>query len=237
MNNSRNTLNNALNSLKEGKFVLIYDADGREEETDLIMAAQFVTPNSVQIMRADGGGLIFLIVDYDSREKLGLPFLADVFYREGTRWPVLKELLPHDIPYDTKSSFSVTINHRNTFTGITDKDRALTISEFARLANEITGLSSVQAQRLFGEHFRAPGHVFICASSKNPLENRFGHTELGVALVTMAGLTPIAVGCEMMDNVNALPKEDAIRYAEDHDLVFLEGKEIIKAWKSWPENA
>lgn len=226
-----------MDSLKEGKFVLIYDADGREEETDLIMAAQFVTPNSIRIMRTDGGGLIFLIVDYDSREKLGLPFLADVFYREGGRWPVLKELIPHDIPYDTKSSFSVSINHRNTFTGITDKDRALTISEFAQLAKEITRLSSVQAQRLFGERFRAPGHIFICSSSKSPLLNRFGHTELGVALVTMAGLTPIAVGCEMMDNVNALSKEDAIRYAEDHDLVFLEGKEIIKAWKSWPESA
>jgi 3,4-dihydroxy 2-butanone 4-phosphate synthase len=233
MTTAESNLNNALNALKTGKFILIYDADGREEETDLIMAAQFVTPESVGKMRKDGGGLIFLIVDYLTKEKLDLPFLADVFYREGSRWPVLKELIPNDIPYDTKSSFSVSINHRDTFTGITDKDRALTISEFAKVAEEIKGLSSVQAQRLFGQRFRAPGHVFICASSKRPLVTRFGHTELGAALTKMAGLIPIAVGCEMMDDMNALSKEEAMRYAQEHDLVFLEGKEIIEGWKTW----
>jgi 3,4-dihydroxy 2-butanone 4-phosphate synthase len=165
----------------------------------------------------DGGGLIFLIVNHATKERLGLPYLADLFYKEGGRWPVLKELIPFDIPYDTKSSFSITINHRKTFTGITDKDRALTISEFAKLANEITELTQVKAQRLFGE----------------PLSNRFGHTELGVALMFMAGLTPIAAGCEMMDSVNALPKKEAIKYSKDHDLVFLEGIEIREAWKEW----
>lgn len=233
MNSSKNALNNALESLREGKFVLVYDADGREEETDFIMAAQFVTPDSVRVMRKDGGGLIFLIVDFDTREKLGLPFLADVFYRESGRWPVLKELIPHDIPYDTKSSFSISINHRKTFTGITDKDRAFSISEFAKLAEKIRKVSPVQSQRLFGEQFRAPGHIFICASSEQPLTDRFGHTELGVALVTMAGLIPIAVGCEMMDSMNALPKEAAIQYAQENNLVCLEGKDIIEIWNSW----
>lgn len=223
----------ALGALKNGEFVLVYDADGREEETDFIIAAQFVTPDSIRIMRGDGGGLIFLIVDHDTKQKLGLPYLADLFYKEGGRWPVLRELIPYDIPYDTKSSFSITINHRKTFTGITDKDRALTISEFARLGREITELTQVEAQSLFGERFRSPGHVPLCNSSDKPLRNRFGHTELGVALMIMAGLTPIAAGCEMMDSVNALPKREAIKYSEEHNLVFLEGKEIVEAWKAW----
>ncbi len=225
----------ALEVLRKGQFVLVYDADGREEETDFIIAAQFVTPDSVRTMRRDGGGLIFLIVDNVTKEKLGLPYLADLFYREGNRWPVLKELIPNDIPYDTKSSFSITINHRKTFTGITDKDRALTISEFAKLTTEIASLTTVKAQRLFGERFRAPGHVPLCTSSEKPLQNRFGHTELGVALVTMAGLTPIAAGCEMMDSYNALLKKDAIKYSKEHVLMFLEGKEIREAWKAWSE--
>jgi len=230
---SKDNIDAALDALKNGQFVLVYDADGREEETDFIIGAQFVTPDSVRRMRSDGGGLIILIVNHDTKQRLGLPYLADLFYKEGGRWPVLKELIPYDIPYDTKSSFSITINHRKTFTGITDKDRALTISEFAKLGEEIKELTQIEAQRLFGERFRSPGHVPLCNSSEKPLRNRFGHTELGVALVTMAGLTPIAAGCEMMDSVKALPKKEAIKYSEKHNLVFLDGKEIVEAWQTW----
>lgn len=230
---SKDNIDAALNALKNGQFVLVYDADGREEETDFIIGAQFVTPDSVLRMRKDGGGLIILIVDHGTKQRLGLPYLADLFYKEGGRWPVLKELIPYDIPYDTKSSFSITINHRKTFTGITDKDRALTISEFAKLGEEIKELTQIEAQRLFGERFRSPGHVPLCNSSEKPLRNRFGHTELGVALVTMAGLIPIAAGCEMMASVKALPKKVAIKYSEEHNLVFLDGKEIVEAWQAW----
>jgi 3,4-dihydroxy 2-butanone 4-phosphate synthase len=226
-------IKSALDELKNGKFVLVYDADGREEETDFIIGAQFVTPDAISTMRKDGGGLIFLIVDHATKDKLGLPYLADLFYKEGNRWPVLKELIPNDIPYDTKSSFSITINHRKTFTGITDKDRALTVSEFAKLSEEIKELTKIKAQRRFGQLFRSPGHIPLCNSSDKPLNNRFGHTELGVALVAMAGLTQIAAGCEMMDTVNALPKEEAIKYAKEHNLIFLEGKEIREAWSKW----
>ncbi len=141
---SSNNIEKALEALRQGQFVLVYDADGREEETDFIIGAQFVTPESIHIMRRDGGGLIILIVNHDTKIKLGLPYLSDLFYKEGGRWPVLKELIPHDIPYDTKSSFSLTINHRKTFTGITDKDRALTISDFAKLAEEIVELTPEQ---------------------------------------------------------------------------------------------
>jgi 3,4-dihydroxy 2-butanone 4-phosphate synthase len=225
----------AIKALQNGEFVLVYDAEGREEETDFIIGAQFVTPDSVRTMRRDGGGLIFLIVNHETKEKLGLPFLADLFYKEGNRWPVLKELIPNDIPYDTKSSFSITINHRKTFTGVTDKDRALTISDFAKLSQEITDLTPVKAQRLFGGRFRAPGHIPLCNSSAEPLKNRFGHTELGVALVTMAGIIPIAAGCEMMDITNALSKKDAVKYSKKHDLVYLEGVDIKEAWKAWSE--
>ncbi len=49
----------------------------------------------------------------------------------------------------------------------------------------------------------------------------------------MAGITPIAAGCEMMDTTYALPKEEAIKYGEEHNLVFLEGKEIREAWSTW----
>ncbi|HID74127.1 MAG TPA: 3,4-dihydroxy-2-butanone-4-phosphate synthase, partial [Thermoplasmata archaeon] len=146
----------ALETIARGEFVLVFDSEERERETDLIKAAVHTVPADIARMRVDGGGLIFLMVAHEIAAKLGLPFLADVFYREGTRFPVLKELIPNDIPYDVKSSFSVPINHRRTFTGITDEDRALTVRRFGELAGDIGDMTPVRAQRAFGEEFRAP---------------------------------------------------------------------------------
>ena len=223
----------ALEALKRGEFVLVFDAPDREGETDLIKPAIHTRPEDMSRMRNDGGGLIFMMVGHETSEKLGLPFLSDLFYREGGRYPVLKELIPNDIPYDTKSSFSVPINHRKTFTGITDVDRALTVRRFGEMADEIPELTPIKAQRVFGQEFRAPGHVAICRSSEHPLRDRFGHTELGVALMIMAGFTPVAVGCEMMTEGKALPPEEARKYGEENGLVFLEGKEVLEAWREW----
>jgi len=231
----RNRLEDALEDLKNGRFVLVYDADGREEETDFFIAGEFVTPEAIHIMRKDGGGLIFIMLEHGVAKKLGLPYLADVIYKCSQKWPVFKELIPNDIPYDTKSSFSLTINHRKTFTGIRDVDRALTISEFAKLVGKVENMDDVKAQRLFGENFRSPGHVPICISSQGLLKNRQGHTELGIALAKMAGLTPVMAGCEMLDMGISLKKEKAMKYAEEHDLTFLEGRQIIEAWKKWRE--
>lgn len=221
-------ISQAIKSLKLGKFVLIYDADGREEEVDLVVGSQFTTPPHIKVMRKDGGGLIFMMVHSSIARKLRLPYLSDMFNEAGNRYRVLRELISHDIPYDKKSSFSITIDHRKTFTGITDEDRAFTISEFAKLANES---DPKVALRLFGERFRSPGSVPICIASDKPLQNRLGHTELSTALADLARITPVLTGCEMLSNSNrALPKEIAIEYAKKHDLVFLEGKDIVDAW-------
>jgi 3,4-dihydroxy 2-butanone 4-phosphate synthase len=86
----------------------------------------------------------------------------------------------------------------------------------------------------FGRQFRSPGHVPICVASSQLLQNRCGHTELVIAMMIMAGLVPVGSGCEMMgDKGMALSKNHAMKYAEDHGLIFLEGKEIKKAWKQW----
>ncbi|MEM2715339.1 MAG: 3,4-dihydroxy-2-butanone-4-phosphate synthase, partial [Candidatus Thermoplasmatota archaeon] len=120
----------AIDELKKGNFILVYDADGREEETDFFISAEFVRPESIYRMRKEGGGLIFIMLKYDIAKKIGLPYLSEIIYNCSDKWPVFKEIIPNDIPYDTKSSFSLTINHRKTFTGIRDIDRAMTISKF-----------------------------------------------------------------------------------------------------------
>ena len=224
----------AIADLQNGKFILIYDDDSREGETDLVIASEFVTPKSIRTMRKDGGGLIFIMVSKEIADKLKLPFLADMYSNIAEKYPVLKELVPNDIPYDSKSSFSLLINHRKTFTGITDIDRSLTMKGFAELIKKTDNLNDGQATKMFGEEFRSPGHVPICIAADKLLNERRGHTELVISMMKMGNLIPAGSGCEIMgDNGKALSKEKAKKYAEKHNLVFLNGKEIVKAWEKW----
>ncbi|MFQ6106170.1 MAG: 3,4-dihydroxy-2-butanone-4-phosphate synthase [Thermoplasmata archaeon] len=227
-------IDKALEDLRNGRMVLVFDAEGREEETDLTIASQFVTPEVVRTMRRDGGGLICVTVPPETKRKLGLPFLADILWNEGSDIPVLRSLVPNDIPYDEKSAFGITINHRKTYTGITDSDRALTIREFANFAKRVRSLHREPAINEFGRDFRSPGHVSLLNVANPVLKSRRGHTELCTALVVMAGLTPTATICEMMgDEGKALGKEDAKRYATERGLAFLEGHQIVEAWEEW----
>ena len=174
------------------------------------------------------------MISHSIANKLQLPFLSDLFSVNEEQYPVFKHLVPNDIPYDTKSSFSVYINHRDTYTGITDIDRSLTMKNFAELAKKINNIDTKESLKIFGKEFRSPGHIPICVSAENLLDERQGHTELVVSLLIMANLTPVGSGCEMMgENGKALSKQDAIDYAKDKDLVFIEGKDIKKAWNKW----
>jgi len=227
----KEAIDKALTCLRGGKFVLVYDFDNRERETDMVIASQHVTHSSIRSMRKDAGGLICTTASFEVAERLQLPFMVDVLGEAHQRFPVLEGLAPNDIPYDTKSAFSITINHRRTFTGITDNDRALTTSEFAKLAGRSLNESPEKAREEFGHYFRSPGHVHLLRASQQLLVKRKGHTELTTALLSMSGLTPSATICEMMgDDGNALTREKAKAYAERYDLCYLEGQEIIDAW-------
>lgn len=229
-----NAVERALADLSAGKPVFIYDMDGREEETDIVYASGTVTRESVRFMRQNGGGLICATVSDPVAEKIGLPFLVDVFKTAEAVHPVLRMSLPNTLPYDTKSAFSITINHRKCYTGITDIDRALTISEFGNLVRDVNRGKSENPLKSFTKAFRVPGHVFLLRTSKELLKDRNGHTELSTAMCLMAGLPPSAAICEMMaDDGKALPKPDARRFAQDNGFIFLEGHEVQEAWKKW----
>jgi 3,4-dihydroxy 2-butanone 4-phosphate synthase len=226
----------ALDALGKGSFVLVYDGDGREAETDFVLASEFVTPDRLRTMRKDGGGLICATVRDDVRARLGLPFMVDVLRQAAVAYPVLAEVSREDMRYDRHSAFSVSVNHRDTFTGVTDRDRALTIGRLASLAGEALRRENGWAGKAFAEEFRSPGHVPILNAAERLLDARRGHTELATALVSMSGLVPSATLCEMMaDDGRALSKEDAKAYARAHALVFLEGQDIVRAWRAWSE--
>ncbi len=224
----------ACDELRRGKIVLIFDAGDRENETDMVVASEFVDKNIIRTMRKDGGGLICVTVPPEARSCLGIPYMVELLENSAGRFPIVNGLKPNDIPYDTKSSFSLTINHRKTFTGITDRDRAMTISEFAKIVGASVLSENGCAEEEFARNFRAPGHVHLLNASEGLVLARQGHTELSTALMLMAGLTPSATICEMMgDDGNALPIEQAQKYASDRGLVLLGGREIIETWKSF----
>jgi len=218
-------INEAIEALKRGEAVLIYDAKGREEETDIVVAGEFTTPSHIRTMRKEGGGLICIAVHPKIADRFKIPFLVDIWKHVSKKYKVFEELKANDIPYDEKSSFSITINHRKTFTGITDNDRSLTIRELAKVAdNALNGHRPEE----FGRNFRSPGHVVLLRAADNLLLERGGHTELSVALMELAGLTPVATICEMLGNDgNSMPFEKAKEYARKRRLAFLEGKQII----------
>jgi len=216
----------ALEALREGKFVLLYDFDDRERETDLIIRADAVTPGKIVTLRRDGGGLICTAVHPDAALRMGLPFASDLLKGVAA---VEQE---GDIPYDRRnhSSFSLWVNHRSTFTGITDRDRAVTINAIAgHVKRSLNG-----GGQNFGAEFRTPGHVALLRAAEGLLSQRRGQTELSIAMAEMAGITPAVVVCEMLDNESglALSKEDARAYGKKHGIVFVEGSEVVTAWEA-----
>jgi 3,4-dihydroxy 2-butanone 4-phosphate synthase len=212
---------------------MIYDSDEREKETDLCIASQFVDHNAIRRLRRDAGGLICTTVPYNFYTKIDMPFLTDLYGLCNKDYKVLKALVADDIPYDAKSSFSLTVNHRRTFTGVTDRDRALTIKEFANIVRESKDQDPSKVLEVFGHNFRTPGHVPLLNTSEHILSTREGHTELTTAMVIMADLVPSATICEMMgDDGNAMSKDQTRRYAEENDFAFLDGSEVIEEWRS-----
>ncbi len=216
-------------ALRAGEPLLLYDAPGREGETDIIFAARHATMERVRLLRQRGGGLVFIAVAFSAAERLGLPFMDAVLDSASADHPALAALKADDLPYDSRSSFSLWLNARDTYTGITDRDRARTVAAFGELA--AAGLEPDAAQLLLGERFRSPGHVPVCIAHPDGLAGRQGHTELMVALAEMAGLPPVAFGCEMLaDDGGRLLPEAAAAWAEARGHPFLEGHEIVAAW-------
>src|SRR5512136_1080768 len=94
----------ALNALRQGRFILVYDGDGREEETDLTIASQFVTPSAVRALRKEAGGLICVTLSADVHRKIGLPLMADILRDAGRTYPILEAVSAENLKYDRRST-------------------------------------------------------------------------------------------------------------------------------------
>ena len=204
----------AVAAVRRGEPVLIHDAADREGETDLVYPAGAVTPEAVARMRNDAGGLVCVALSDAVARAFELPYRQDIMDHPAAA--------DHDLGYDERSSFSLTVNHRDTYTGITDADRALTITRLAEAAAD-------PATVAFADEFRAPGHVHLLRAAPGLVADREGHTELAVALAGAADLPPAMVVCEMLDDDTggALSPAAARNYADREGLVYVEGAAII----------
>lgn len=226
-------IESALKAFQRGEFVLIHDSSNRENETDMVIAAEAVKPKHVARMRREAGGLICVALHPKVADNFGLPYLTEIYETAAARYGVLSTARPDDLPYDERSAFSISVNHRQTFTGVTDIDRALTIRELGRLGTRALNGPLIEE---FGRNFRSPGHVPLLRAANNLLAERQGHTELAIALADMAGLTPVVAICEMLDadTGKALSWEKAVEYAKERKLPYLRGAEVAQAYaKRW----
>lgn len=149
---SEGGLTAAVEAFRTGQTVLIYDEAEREDEVDLVYPAHTVTPSDLAQLRNDAGGLVCVALSHAVAEAFDLPFrreITDHPASEGT-----------DIGYVERSSFSLTVNHHETYAGITDDDRSRTIRALGEAARD-------PATTDFGREFDVPGHVHLLKASQN----------------------------------------------------------------------
>ncbi len=214
------TVESGLESLRRGEFVLLFDSAGRENEVDMVVAAEFVSPEHVARMRQHAGGLLCMAVENSLARSLGLRYMHDILTESGTD----REMIMGIAPYGDRSTFSISLNHYQTYTGITDRDRSLTIREFARMYNV------ENKRKKFVSSFKTPGHVPVLIASAGLLRDRQGHTEMSVYLAHLAGMTPVTALCEMMDAETyvGLSVEKAHKYAKSHGFPLIDCQELLE---------
>lgn len=175
--------------LKAGRMVILVDEEDRENEGDLVLAADFVTPEAINFMARFGRGLICLTLTQERCKQLNLPLMTA---RNGTQYG---------------TAFTVSIEAaEGVTTGISAADRAHTIK-------------TAVAKHVRADEIVQPGHVFPIMAQPGGVLVRAGHTEAGCDLTAMAGLTPAAVICEIIKDDGTMARlPDLIEFAKEHNL-------------------
>jgi 3,4-dihydroxy 2-butanone 4-phosphate synthase / GTP cyclohydrolase II len=192
-------LQQALTHLKQGGMIILVDDEDRENEGDLVMAAEFATPDAVNFMARYGRGLICMPMAGDMMDKFNLPpMVANNKARRST-------------------AFTISIEARDGITtGISAFDRSHTIA---------TAINPDAKP----EHIVSPGHVFPLRAHDAGVLGRTGHTEGSIDLMRLAGLKPAAVICEIMkDDGEMARRPDLDVFAKQHGLPVLTIEAIVK---------
>ena len=180
----------AIEEIQNGRMVILVDDEDRENEGDIVVAAEFITPEIINFMAKFGRGLICLALTNDNADRIGL-----------------QPIKPENNPVPQYTAFTISIDAKNeTTTGISASDRASTITK--AISEDSTA-----------HDFMRPGHVFPIISRKGGVLVRAGHTEGSVDLAKLAGLTPASVICEIMkDNGDMARLNDLEEFSKEHDV-------------------
>jgi 3,4-dihydroxy 2-butanone 4-phosphate synthase/GTP cyclohydrolase II len=192
------TVQEAIEDIRQGKMVVVCDDEDRENEGDLTMAAQFVTPEAVNFMAKEGRGLICLALTPERCEELGLDLMAS----------------KNESAFET--AFTVSIEAREgVTTGISAADRAQTIQ---------VAIDPGAAPRDLVQ----PGHVFPLKAKAGGVLERIGQTEAAVDLARLAGLNPSGVICEIMNDDGTMARVgDLVPYTQRHGLKMITVADLI----------
>ncbi|GMJ03465.1 Arabidopsis thaliana riboflavin A1, riboflavin A1, RED FLUORESCENT IN DARKNESS 1 [Hibiscus trionum] len=191
----------AIEDIRQGKMVVVVDDEDRENEGDLIMAAQLVTPESMAFIVKHGTGIVCVSMKEEDLEGLKLPLMVN--QREN------EEKL--------RTAFTVTVDAKHgTTTGVSAHDRATTILALASKDSK-------------PEDFNRPGHIFPLKYREGGVLKRAGHTEASVDLAVLAGLDPVAVLCEVVDDDGSMARLPKLReFAERENLKIISIADLIR---------
>jgi 3,4-dihydroxy 2-butanone 4-phosphate synthase/GTP cyclohydrolase II len=194
-----NTIEEAIEDIKAGRMVILVDDEDRENEGDLTMAAELVTPEAINFMAMHGRGLICLSLTEERVTQLKLPMMV------------------HENTSSFGTAFTVSIDARHDVTtGISAADRAVTI--MAAIADDAKSDDLVR-----------PGHVFPLRAKKGGVLVRTGQTEGSVDLARLAGLKPAGVICEIMNEDGTMARmPDLKAFAKRHGLKIITIADLIK---------
>ena len=193
-----NTIEEAIQDYKDGKFVIIVDDEDRENEGDITLAADFITPEKINFMALNARGLICVAIDGKILNKLNIPLMVDE---------------SNDSNY---TAFTVSVDYiPGTTTGISAEDRSKTVQ----------GLIDDNAD---SSMFQKPGHIFPIKYREGGVLVRAGHTEASVDLSKLAGLKPAAVMCEIVkDDGTMARRPDLEKFASDNDIKIITIADLI----------
>ncbi|MEP0005843.1 MAG: 3,4-dihydroxy-2-butanone-4-phosphate synthase [Balneola sp.] len=193
-----NTIPEAIQDIKNGKMVIVVDDEDRENEGDFLMAAEMVSTEAINFMVTHGRGLVCAPINKSRAEKLKLTHMVT------------------DGADPDEANFTISIDHKRlTTTGISAADRANTIRE---IAND-------DAKPV---DFRRPGHVFPLLAVDGGVLRRAGHTEAAIDLAKLAGLKPVGIICEIMNEDGEMARvPDLAKIAKKYDMKFITIKDLI----------
>lgn len=199
MSDSLSTIEEAIEDLKAGRMIILVDDEDRENEGDLVIAAEMASPDAINFMAREGRGLICLALTGEQVDRLGLPMMVDA----------------NTSPFST--AFTVSIEAREgVTTGISAADRAQTV----KVASDP---NSTQRDLV------RPGHVFPLRARDGGVLVRAGQTEGSVDLARLAGLTPAAVICEVMNDDGTMARmKDLVPFGQKHGLKIVSVQDLIK---------